>query len=167
MWVAFSRRQFFAPLNRDDLHQYLLSSSLSLSLAALKSHLCASYEPTPLLPILHFRIYIYLYGSSIETSISRRCLPFTNNSKVPLSSIDPQPCRLLSRPSSLGSSFFPFLVPSLSLSLFTEALDTERERWNPQIGKWERPHLRECEGGGRRSVSHICESQESQEYVVS
>ena len=89
----------------------------SLSLAALKSHLCASYEPTPLLPILHFRIYIYLYGSSIETSISRRCLPFTNNSKVPLSSIDPQPCRLLSRPSSLGSSFFPFLVPSLSLSL--------------------------------------------------
>ena len=167
--MAFSRRQFFAPLNRGTISTSISCPPPSLSLAALKSHLCASYEPTPLLPILHFRIYIYLYGSSIETSISRRCLPFTNNSKVPLSSIDPQPCRLLSRPSSLGSSFFPFLVPSLSLSLSlsTEALDTERERWNPQIGKWERPHLRECEGGGRRSVSHICESQESQEYVVS
>lgn len=61
LWVAFSRRQFFAPLNRDDLQDLLSSSvSLSLSVAALKSHLCASYEPTPLFFCL-YSTFVYTF----------------------------------------------------------------------------------------------------------
>ena len=76
------------PVNRGSLSSsssFLSSVSISFSLslshlcsALLKSHLYASYER----PSSAYSTFVYLYGSSIETSISRRCLPFTNNSKV-------------------------------------------------------------------------------------
>lgn len=167
LWVAFSRRQFFAPLNRDDL-QDLLSSSVSRWRRS--NRIYARVTSRPLFCLYSTFVYTFMVAPQRRQSVGVAFL-----SRIILkspSSIDPQPCRLLSCP-SLGSSFFPFLVPSLSLSLSLslplalQASDTERERWNPQIGKWERPHLRECEeGGGRRSVSHICESRSrrSMEY---
>lgn len=133
MWVAFSRCEFFAaslvgivddPVNREARtsllsfrHPVTLSLSLSFylylttTLSPLKSHLCASYER----PSSAYSTFVYLYGSSIETSISRRCLPFTNNSKV-------RPFVNRSNLASAFSSllldssfpFIPFLVPSLS-----------------------------------------------------
>lgn len=133
VWVAFSHREFFAPrsfgvaddpLNRD----FPPPSSPMLQHSSNRIYARVTRRPSSLPTPLSYTFM----GSCIETSISRRCLPFTNNSKVPVpSSIDPKPrfFIVLLRPQAL-----PLFPSSFHLYRASERILSSQSR-NPQNGK--------------------------------
>lgn len=164
LWVAFSRRQFFAPLNRDDL-QDLLSSSVSRWRRS--NRIYARVTSRPLFCLYSTFVYTFMVAPQRRQSVGVAFL-----SRIILkspSSIDPQPCRLLSCP-SLGSSFFPFLVPSLSLFLSPSLSRLRIQSESVGIRKSENGNVRICVNAKREGeeecIAHLRVS-ESQEHGVS